>query len=162
MKKVFSKVVTVLLLIAVMCGVVVMFAGCDKEPKYEIKLYDDNWNELEKQGDGYKWGYEFKYDGTSKGFNAKAFKDGEEIYEFNYKTDEYTYHKDLVIAVGIYYHATGAGDLIVDGIYTFLPIEKGEYTISYMFYTMKANSDYMPKYEDAPDTYSHRIKFKIV
>ena len=29
-------------------GISLLFIGCEKEPKYEIKLFDDEWNELER------------------------------------------------------------------------------------------------------------------
>ena len=71
-----KKLSLILLLVIILSiGLIFTFVGCDKtpvEPVYEIRLYDDNWVELEKNVVGnYVHEYVFEYDGQLKGFNAK-------------------------------------------------------------------------------------------
>lgn len=89
MRKNVAKIVVILVLAIILIGLCFMFVGCKKpakEPVFEIKLYDDNWEEIPKSDSGYGYVVEFEveYDGNPKGFNAKCFVDGEEFYSYDY------------------------------------------------------------------------------
>ncbi len=89
MRKKVATIAEVMVLVILISGLFLIFVGCDKtpiEPVFEIKLYDDNWEELPKResGIGYESPYRVEYDGNQKGFNVKCFMDGEEFYTYEY------------------------------------------------------------------------------
>ena len=82
MRKNVVKIVVVLALAIILSGLCLVFTACEeeKEPVYEIRLYDDNWVELERLPalpNHYKSSYTYEYDGNIKGFNVKCFVDEE-------------------------------------------------------------------------------------
>lgn len=98
---------------------------CNAEPKptvYELKLYDDNWEELEKDSSGfYAIDYVVAYDGTMKGINAICYMDGKEFFRYDYHyAGEY---KRIPVSVDF-----------KESIYKF-PTERGEYHVRYAFNT---------------------------
>ena len=156
-----SKFVSIILLIVVLCtGIVAISTGCKKQPKkavYEIKLYDNDWNELVKNdnGIGYKWDYYvFEADGTPRGFNAKAFKDGVEFYTFNYYDLTYIYDNVLVVFVN---------DSSVDPKGGGFPRDRGTYYLSYTFYEkyFEGMPEYMFPDDPFPRNYEQEIRIII-
>lgn len=147
----------IILIIGSLCGATLIFSGCEKEPPepvYEIRLYDDNWVELEhglcsKKGHSYIYENIFEYDGEIKCFNAIAYRNGEEIYRFDYK-DPKIYIKSEILAMS------------VDGYFSkgCLPVDKGEYTIRY-FFVRKQHYDPFPG-EQFPVQLVQSVIIKIV
>ncbi len=122
-----KKMLLLMIAIVMMTSVLFGLVACEKEPEepvYEIKLYDDNWVELERQNPSgpenftnpYVYAQKFKYDGEKKGYNAKAFKNGEEFSKINYKNYE-VFERNRVLNIKM-----TAWDF---------PTEKGEYKITY-------------------------------
>ncbi len=133
LKKFLAKFMAFALATTLLCGISLLFIGCDKEPKYEIKLFDDEWNELEKNkdGKGYKWDVvEYEYDGKPKGFNAIAYRNGKEFYRMDYKTFDW---ENKIIQV-LYSTPKMSGYYALTDAEKF-PVEKGEYYLLYEFFS---------------------------
>lgn len=98
---------------------------CNAEPKptvYELKLYDDNWEELEKDSSGfYAIDYVVAYDGTMKGINAIFHMDGKEFFRYDYH-------------IGGKYGTPIPVNVDFKEVDNF-PTERGEYHIRYKFNT---------------------------
>lgn len=157
MKRVRNVVVCILLM-AMVCTLCVFFTGCEEKPLYEIKLYDDDWNELVKSdsGKGYKWDfYEFEYDGKPKGFNAIAYRKGKEFYRVEYK--EYKTNN----AVKVFRRVEG-GDYQGMTTYEEFPTEVGVYYLGYKFFRAPENIYWNPYFDEPFPTTSYEIKFKII
>ena len=125
MRKNVAKIVVILVLAIILIGLCFMFVGCEKpakEPVFEIKLYDDNWEEIPKSDSGYGYVVEFEveYDGNPKGFNAKCFVDGEEFYSYDYLNPIPEIIKPNPLCISI--DSTGS-----------YPIKKGRYKMIYSF-----------------------------
>lgn len=107
-----TEILVAMIFMVTLCCLCIALTGCI-DPKFEIRLYDDDWQEIKSNdfGNGYKWDYyEFEYDGTPKGFNAIAYKNGKEIYR-TYKTAYY--YNVLVLHITIdYNNNSGAYQLI--------------------------------------------------
>ncbi len=137
MRKNLVKIVVVLALAIILSGLSLMFTGCeeDKYPTYEIKLFDDNWNELKKEitsdnKEQYIQKYTYVYDGKPKCFNAIGYKNGKEIYKLDYTKSDFYNDKSLIISVikkpDIYFEECKS---IED-----FPTEVGEYYLKFHFY----------------------------
>lgn len=102
-------------------------SACEKKPNIELKLYDKNWVELEKQSCyDYKKMNEFEYDGKPKGFNGILYMNGAVLIRYDY-TGEYNYAEfGLNFSYYSYYEGTKNHEY-----YSILPsiVEKGEYSI---------------------------------
>lgn len=124
-KKTLYLICIVVLVIAAIVTVTVLIVNYNARPKppvYELKLYDDNWEELEKNSSGdYLVRYKVAYDGTMKGFNAICYMDGKEFFRYDYHYAE-KYNR---IPVSVDFR---------ESIYKF-PTERGEYHVRYAFNT---------------------------
>lgn len=165
MKKKFAKVISTLLLIGLLCGMFTLLIACDKQPKYEIKLYDENWQELEKYkntaNSSYKWDYyEFEYDGKPKAFNAIAYRNGEEFYRLYYTS--YDINTKIIAILSASKNTDYATVMSTEK----LPVNRGEYYLKYDFYPRDPSrgENYYFAGEPFPSwyEYSREIKFKIV
>ena len=124
-----KKMLLLMIAIVMMTSVLFGLVACEKEPVdpvYEIKLYDDNWVEIEKSflENGTYWydcGYEYEYDGSKKAFNAIGYKDGVEFYRLDYKTTPYLNDNIIILSVN---RAATPGNL---------PLEVGRYSLVYSF-----------------------------
>jgi len=137
MRKNVAKIVVILVLAIILIGLCFMFVGCDKEETWEILYFDDDWELLENYGlkpynsASHNWKVcNFTYDGKIKGFNAKAYKNGKEIYKFDYKDPICYLDKVLKISICkpgklMYEECTSIDDM---------PKEKGEYYMQLVFY----------------------------
>ncbi len=151
-------IITLIIIITISCTI--FLTSCGKDT-YEIKLYDSNWNELEKDSSGYKSNYyEFKYDGTEKGFNAIAYKNKKEIYRYSYKNNSSCF-KDNVIQVRCTFEKNQS---YLIGSKVKFPIECGEYVLEYFFYIQAFSSNphdiFGGQLMSSPD--EKLIRFKIV
>ncbi len=130
MKKIFLKTMVIVMLTVLMLGISMLFVGCveeeEKEPVFEIKLYDDNWQELEKSGRLTYKEYIVKYDGTRKLCNAIVYKDEKEIYRLDYKTNP-NYYYDRCLEVCEY--RNDFNEVIKDK----MPYKVGEYKLIYQY-----------------------------
>ncbi len=145
MRKNVAKIVVILVLAIILIGLCFMFVGCDKEETWEILYFDDDWELLENYGfkpnsKSHNWGiHNFTYDGQIKGFNAKAYKNGKEIYKFDYKDPICYLDKVLKISICkrpesfIYVECNSINDM---------PKEKGEYHMKLMFYDAYKNNEF--------------------
>lgn len=128
--KVIKRMVIPILLVVMLCSIGLLFVGCEeeeKEPVFEIKLYDDNWVELEKRGrEGYI-SITREYDGTPQGCNAKCFMDGEVFFTYEYKLKKQPYDLPLDIMIKIV-EGPGEPNEIVSKI-----VEKGKYDYQISF-----------------------------
>lgn len=122
-KKTLYLICIVVLVIAAIVTVTVLIVNYNARPKppvYELKLYDDNWEELEKDSSGnYLVRYKVAYDGTMKGINAICFMDGKEFFWYDYHYEEE-------------YRGIPVNVIFRESIYKF-PTERGEYHIRYSF-----------------------------
>lgn len=104
MKKQYKIMIAVAALLVLVIGTTVILVKCNAEPKppvYELKLYDDNWEELEKNSSGnYLVRYKVAYDGTMKGFNAICYMDGKEFYRYVYRVERDDYNRPIPVKVG--------------------------------------------------------------
>jgi len=132
-KKIFLKTLVISMLMVLMLGMSMLFVGCveeeEKEPVFEIKLYDDNWQELKRQGDKSYTKYEdyvVKYGGTYKLCNVKVFKDGKEFYRIDYKTNG-TFYYEYFLQIRIRKKEDDSG-VYVTG-FNDMPTEIGEYVL---------------------------------
>lgn len=117
-------VVLVIAAIVTATVLIVNYNARPKPPVYELKLYDDNWEELEKNSSGnYLVRYKVAYDGTMKGFNAICYMDGKEFYRYVYRVERDDYNRPIPVKV---WFQLGAG---LNGF----PVEKGEYVLYYEF-----------------------------
>ena len=136
MRKSVVKTIVVLVLAIILSGLCLVFTGCkgDKEPVYEIKLYDDNWVELEKNVVGDYFALYVKYDGTKKGCNVKCFIDDEEFYTYEYlnPVSEHISPNPLSIWFTNRTNEDEAG----------YPIERGQCNVHYKFDTFKTHANY--------------------
>ncbi len=128
MRKKVATIVEVMVLVILISGLFLIFVGCDKtpvEPVFEIKLYDDNWEEIPKCDSGYGYVVEFEveYDGNPKGFNAKCFVDGEEFYSYDYLNPIPESIKPNPLSISI--DSTGS-----------YPTERGRYKMVFLFRTI--------------------------
>lgn len=143
MRKKVAKIVTILVLAVVLSGLCLLFLGCEKEDTWEIVFFDDNWNQLENTGltpnsKSHNWGtHAFIYNGEIKGFNAKAYKNGKEIYKFDYKDSQC--YKDNILKISI---CKRPESIVFEECSSIndMPIEKGEYYIQLMFYDAYKNN----------------------
>ncbi len=133
MKKIFLKSMVIVMLTVLMLGISMLFVGCveeeEKEPVFEIKLYDDKWQVLKRQGDKSYTKYEdyvVKYDGTRKLCNAIVYRDGKEFYRLDYKTNP-NYYYDRCLEVCEY--RNDFHEVIKDK----MPYEVGEYELIYQY-----------------------------
>ncbi len=133
MKKIFLKSMVIVMLTVLMLGISMLFVGCveeeEKEPVFEIKLYDDNWQELKRQGNEKSAIYEdyiVKYDGTRKLCNAIVYRDGKEFYRLDYKINP-NYYYDRCLEVCIY--RNDFNEVIKDK----MPYKVGEYELIYQY-----------------------------
>ncbi len=165
MRKNVVKIVVVLALAIILSGLCLVFTACEeeKEPVYEIRLYDDNWVELERLPalpNHYKSSYTYEYDGNIKGFNVKCFVDEEEFYTYDYK-NPIPDSNFSPRPINIYYTNED------DSLWSFYPIEKGTYTISYSFDTFKTHANYWTAsgrqiaQGDLPSDVYHKIRIII-
>lgn len=132
-KRLFSGMLAIMILLF---GLAMAVSGCKKEPPkpvFEIRLYDDNWKELEKSE---YWGRnyneykrcEFEYDGERRGFNAIAYKDGEEFARYTYKNKK----PDPLNIFDVYTQRTDDG-------YCGDAVNKGSWRERYSFDTFNMN-----------------------
>lgn len=133
MKKIFLKSMVIVMLTVLMLGISMLFVGCveeeEKEPVFEIKLYDDNWQELKRQGNEKSAIYEdyvVKYDGTYKLCNVKVFKDEKEFYRIDYKTNG-TFYYEYFLQIRIRKKEDDSG-VYVTG-FNDMPTAIGEYVL---------------------------------
>ena len=157
MKRVRNVVVCILLM-AMVCTLCLFFTGCEEKPLYEIKLYDDDWNELVKRdnGNGYRSDYyEFEYDGEPKGFNAIAYRKGVEFYRLEYK--KYKYNDAVIVS-----RLVEGGTFQTMASYDEFPTEPEVYYLNYHFFKAPEKPNTNAYFDEPfPDT-SYKIKFKII
>ncbi len=132
MKKIFFKSVVIMTLIAIMLGMSMLLVGCKKEkpkePVFEIKLYDYNWQELEKLGT-YSYNKHYvKYDGKPKICNAIVYKDDEVFYKLDFNRNQ-NFYNDACLEVT---KKTSGFDVVLN-VPKYMPCEKGEYGLTYQF-----------------------------
>ena len=159
-KKVATKVV-ILALVIMLIGLCFIFVGCEKPAKesvFEIKLYDDNWEEIPKSDSGYGYVVEFEvqYDGNPKGFNAKCFVDGEEFYSYDYLNPIPERIKPSPLSISI-------------GSTESYPIKKGRYKMIYSFrrigkgaHTFHLESGKVINRSEFPSNVEHNIILIII
>ena len=155
MKKTFTKISVVVMLVVLAALVSMFFVGCEEEPEepvFEIRLYDDNWQELKRQGNQNFAIYEdyvVKYDGTPKLCNAIVYRNGEIFYQLDYKKRP-DFYIDKCLQLCIKYDAL---NVVITNNF---PCDVGEYNLVYQY-----NSDgyyYNMKYfagNPLPSKYYH-------
>lgn len=133
MKKIFFKSVVIMTLIAIMLGMSMLLVGCKKEkpkdPVFEIKLYDYNWQEFNHNFGTYI-DCVFEYDGKPKICNAIVYKDDEVFYKLDFNRNQYFYN-DACLEVTKKDDVIGA-DVILSST-KYMPCKKGEYELNYQF-----------------------------
>lgn len=133
MKKVIAKFVVILTLVLTIGSLCLLFTACDKAPKvpvFEMKLYDDDWKELEKDSMGLYKDITKTYDGERKLCNAIVYKDGEEFYRLDYKNDPYFY-KDYVLEVT--FKPNWSDWTYTAGGENGFPVKRGEYYLDFEY-----------------------------
>jgi len=129
--------VVILILAILLIGLCFIFVGCEKpakEPVCEIKLYDDNWVELEKNVIGDYFALEVEYDGKPKGLNVKCFVDGEEFYIYDYLNPIPEHIAPNPLSIW-FTHRTNIYEVGY-------PIERGQCNIHYKFDEFKKHAQY--------------------
>lgn len=131
MKKIFLKSIVIMTLIALMLGMSMLLVGCKKEkpkdPVFEIKLYDYNWQEFNNNFGTYI-DCVFEYDGKPKICNAIVYKDDEVFYKLDFNRNQ-NFYNDACLEVT---KKTSGFDIVLN-VAKYMPCEKGEYQLTYQF-----------------------------
>lgn len=142
--KAIKRMVIPVLLVLMLCSIGILFVGCEEEEKeavFEIRLYDDNWVELEKEENFYKT-LTFEYDGRPKGVNVKCFMDDEVFYTYEYLMDKIPINFPLTEIINCVSSPPNATNTQVSKI-----IEKGKYLFFVEFKPTYTTNNFVYKTE---------------